>query len=347
MKILQEMKDYGHEQLVFTRDEKSGLKAIIAIHDCTLGPALGGTRMWNYASDTDALYDVLRLSRGMTLKNSAAGLNLGGGKAVIIGDPAAKSEEMLKAFGRFVERLNGTYITAEDVNISVADAEVIHTQTTHIAGLSCESGDPSPLTARGVWQGIRAVAKTALGADSLEGFTIAVQGLGKVGWTLCEHLHAEEAKLLVADLNEAAMKRAAECFNAKVADIGEIVYAECDIFSPCALGAVISRDNIPMLHCRAIAGAANNVLRDNDAGDLLKQKGIAYAPDYIINAGGVINVAGEIYGKYDRTDVLEKVDNIYNTITAIISESAKTGRPEYQIAEELAMERIIRARNNG
>ena len=202
MEVFEKMNDFGQEQIIFAKDEKTGLKAIIAVHDTTLGPALGGTRMWNYASDNDAFIDVLRLSRGMTLKNSAAGLNLGGGKAVIIGDSTMKSKELLEAYGRIINRIGGAYITAEDVNISVADAEIIHSQTKYIAGLSNGSGDPSPMTARGVWQGIKAVAMQGLGKQSLSGMTIAVQGLGKVGWALCELLCSENAKIIVADINQ-------------------------------------------------------------------------------------------------------------------------------------------------
>ena len=322
---------------MFINNEKAGLKAIIAIHNTNLGPAIGGCRLFPYASYDDALFDVLRLSRGMSHKNAVAGLPHGGGKGVIIADPSMKTEAMFEAFGEAVNNLGGDYITAEDVNTTCADAMVMLRKTNHICGLPMNSGDPSPFTARGVWQGIKATAKVALGRDDLEGLTIAVQGLGKVGWDLCRLLNESGAKLIIANRSnkEMAEKAIAE-FGAKIVATEEIYAQECDIFSPNAMGAILNPTTIPQLKCKAVAGGANNQILDDASGIALKQRGIFYAPDFVINGGGVINAAAEVDGPYNKEEVLKKVDNIYNSIEHILSESKKTGEPEGVIATRYA-----------
>jgi len=345
MEIFKSLEKYDYEQLVFCHDEVSGLKAIIAIHDTTLGPALGGARMWTYATEEDAIVDALRLARGMTYKNAAAGLNLGGGKTVIIGDPLKdKNEEMFRAFGRFIQGLNGRYITAEDVGTNEADMDLIHMETNYVTGISPEfgsSGNPSPVTAYGVYRGMKAAAKEAFGHDSLEGRTIAVQGVGNVAYTLCKYLHEEGAKLIVTDINKSAVERAVNDFGAIAVETDEIYAQEADIFAPCALGAIINDETIPQLKARVIAGSANNQLKEERHGDLIHELGIVYAPDYIINAGGVINVADELNG-YSRERAMKKVEAIYDTIEKVISISKRDGIPTYIAADRLAEERIAR-----
>ncbi|WP_409369861.1 Leu/Phe/Val dehydrogenase [Lysinibacillus sp. 38-6] len=345
MEIFKYMEKYDYEQLVFCQDEASGLKAIIAIHDTTLGPALGGARMWTYASEENAIEDALRLARGMTYKNAAAGLNLGGGKTVIIGDPFKdKNEEMFRALGRFIQGLNGRYITAEDVGTSVTDMDLIHEETNYVTGISPafgSSGNPSPVTAYGVYRGMKAAAKEAFGTDSLEGRTISVQGLGNVAYKLCEYLHNEGAKLVVTDINQAAIDRVVNDFGAKAVAPEEIYAQDVDIFSPCALGAIINDETIPQLKAKVIAGSANNQLQDSKHGDYIHELGIVYAPDYVINSGGVINVADELYG-YNRERAMKRVDGIYDSIEKIFEISKRDGIPTYVAANRLAEERIAR-----
>ena len=337
MNAMTEMSNYRHEKVLFVNNEKAGLKAIIAVHNTNLGPAIGGCRLFPYASYDDALFDVLRLSRGMSHKNAVAGLPHGGGKGVIIADPSMKTEAMFEAFGEAVNNLGGDYITAEDVNTTCDDAMVMLRKTNHICGLPMNSGDPSPFTARGVWQGIQATAKVALGRDSLEGLTIAVQGLGKVGYDLCRLLHNSGAKLIIANRsNQAAADRAAEEFGATIVPTEAIYAQECDIFSPNAMGAILNPTTIPQLKCKAVAGGANNQILDDASGLALKARGIYYAPDFVINGGGVINAAAEVDGPYDVKAVLAKVDNIYNTIEHILTESKSTGEPEGVIATRYA-----------
>ncbi|TQR13748.1 Leu/Phe/Val dehydrogenase [Psychrobacillus soli] len=345
MEIFKYMETYDYEQLVFCQDKTSGLKAIIAIHDTTLGPALGGTRMWNYASEEEAIEDALRLAKGMTYKNAAAGLNLGGGKTVIIGDPLKdKNEEMFRAFGRFIQGLNGRYITAEDVGTTVADMDIIHEETNYVTGISeafGSSGNPSPVTAYGVYVGMKAAAKEAFGSDLLEGKTVAVQGVGNVAFTLCDYLHKEGAKLIVADINQASVDRAVNAFDAVQVDVDEIYAQDADIFAPCALGAIINDNTIPQLKVKVIAGSANNQLKDTKHGDLIHQMGIAYAPDYVINSGGVINVADELNG-YNHDRAMKRVAGIYDTIEKIFAISKRDEIPTYVAADRLAEERIER-----
>ena len=337
MNAMTEMTNYRHEKVLFVNNEKAGLKAIIAVHNTNLGPAIGGCRLFPYASFDDALFDVLRLSRGMSHKNAVAGLPHGGGKGVIIADPSMKTEAMFEAFGEAVNGLGGDYITAEDVNTTCDDAMVMLRKTNHICGLPMNSGDPSPFTARGVWQGIKATAKVALGRDDLEGLTIAVQGLGKVGYDLCRHLHNSGAKLIIANRsNQAMAEKAKEEFGAVIVPTEEIYAQECDIFSPNAMGAILNPTTIPQLKCKAVAGGSNNQILDDASGIALKQRGIFYAPDFVINGGGVINAAAEVDGPYNKEEVLKKVDNIYNTIEHILTESKKTGEPEGVIATRYA-----------
>jgi len=343
MNAMTEMSNYRHEKVLFINNEKAGLKAIIAVHNTNLGPAIGGCRLFPYASYDDALFDVLRLSRGMSHKNAVAGLPHGGGKGVIIADPSQKTEAMFEAFGEAVNNLGGDYITAEDVNTTCDDAMVMLRKTKHICGLPMNSGDPSPFTARGTWQGIKATAKVALGADSLEGLTIAVQGLGKVGYDLCRLLHESGAKLIVANRSNKTMaEKAADEFGAIIVPTEEIFAQKCDIFSPNAMGAIINPTTIPMLNCKAVAGAANNQILDEASGLALKARGIFYAPDFVINGGGVINAAAEVDGPYNKEAVLAKVDNIYNSVEHILTESKKTGEPEGVIATRYAESLIYR-----
>lgn len=349
MEMFQYLEKYDYEQLLFCQDQASGLKAIIAIHDTTLGPALGGTRMWTYENEESAIEDALRLARGMTYKNAAAGLNLGGGKTVIIGDPKKdKNEEMFRAFGRYIQGLNGRYITAEDVGTTVEDMDIIHDETDFVTGISPafgSSGNPSPVTAYGVYRGMKAAAKAAFGTDSLEGKTVAVQGVGNVAYNLCRHLHEEGASLIVTDINKEAVERAVQEFGARAVDPADIYSVESDIYSPCALGATINDETIPVLKARVIAGAANNQLKEARHGDLIHEKGMIYAPDYVINAGGVINVADELSG-YNKDRALKKVEAIYNNIERVISISNRDGIPTYLAADRLAEERIERMRKS-
>ncbi|MGE7759324.1 branched-chain amino acid dehydrogenase [Peribacillus sp. NPDC097895] len=349
MEIFKYLEKYDYEQLLFCQDKQSGLKAIIAIHDTTLGPALGGTRMWTYASEEDAIEDALRLSKGMTYKNAAAGLNLGGGKTVIIGDPRKdKNEEMFRAFGRYIQGLNGRYITAEDVGTTVEDMDLIHEETDFVTGISPafgSSGNPSPVTAYGVYRGMKAAAKEAFGTDSLEGKVVAVQGVGNVAYNLCRHLHEEGAKLIVTDINKDSVARAVESFGAIAVNPDEIYGVECDIYAPCALGAVINDQTINKIKAKVIAGAANNQLKEAVHGDQIHEKGIIYAPDYVINAGGVINVADELLG-YNRERALKKVETVYDTIERVIEIAKRDQIPTYKAADRMAEERIARMRNS-
>ncbi|NLI69085.1 MAG: Glu/Leu/Phe/Val dehydrogenase [Bacilli bacterium] len=341
MSLFEALERDGFEQVVFCNDVETGLKAIIAIHDTTLGPALGGVRMWNYNCEEEALHDVLRLAKGMTYKNAVAGLNLGGGKAVIIGDPKKdKSEALFRSFGRFVETLKGRYITAEDVGTFEEDMDYIHMETEYVTGTSRKgAGDPSPVTALGIYYGMKQAAKEAFGSDSLKGLTIAVQGVGQVAYHLCKHLHEEGAELIVTDINEEAVERAVKEFAATSVKPDEIYDVDCDIFSPCALGGIINDETIPRLKAKVIAGSANNQLEKEEHGRILHEKGILYAPDYVINAGGVINVAEELAG-YNRQRALNKVKSIYNILETVFEISRQKNIPTSIAANELAEKRI-------
>lgn len=343
MEIFAELSEHRYEQVVFCHDRQTGLRAIIAIHDTTLGPALGGCRMYPYASEDEALVDVLRLARGMTYKAAASGLNLGGGKSVIIGDPHTdKSEALFRSFGRYVETLGGRYIVAEDVGTSTEDMAHIRVETSHVVGADVThggSGDPSPFTALGVLQGMRACAEEVFGLSSLEGLTVAVQGLGHVGYNLCRLLHEEGANLIVTDVEDAAIERAISEFSAKPVEPDEILSVPCDILAPCALGAVINDETLPRLRCRIVAGSANNVLLEPRHGEELAGRGILYAPDYVINAGGLINVADELEG-YNRARATQRVKRIYDSMKSIIAISRRDGVPTNVAADTLALERI-------
>lgn len=341
MSIFNASQTYDCEQVMYCYDKHTGLKAIIVIHDTTLGPALGGARMWNYKSEEEALEDALRLARGMTYKNAAAGLNLGGGKAVILADPQMQNREFLfRTFGRFVERLNGLYITAEDVGTTEQDMDYIHMETDYVTGSTAKGvGDPSPVTAVGIYYGMKAAAKEAFGTDDLKGKKIAVQGVGTVAYQLCHHLHKEGAELIVTDINETSVKRAVEAYGAKAVTPDEIYSVDCDIFSPCALGGIINDDTINVLKAKVVAGSANNQLLEDRHGKMLFDKGIVYAPDYVINSGGVINVADELQG-YNRDRVMKKVQSIYDILTNVFQIANERNIPTNIAADRMAEERI-------
>ncbi|QJE73569.1 Glu/Leu/Phe/Val dehydrogenase [Aerophototrophica crusticola] len=338
----------NHELVLFGRDADTGLSAIIAVHSTALGPACGGCRMWPYASEGEAVRDVLRLSRGMSYKNAMAGLPLGGGKSVIIGDSRKdKSEALFRAFGQVIDSLGGRYIAAEDVGITVADVMAMGKSTKHVAGLSKghdASGDPSPFTAYGVYLGIKAAFAHKFGNDSLKGVRVAVQGLGNVGSHLCQRLADDGAVLLVSDIHADNVKRAMDRFGAIAVDPAAIHAAEADIFAPCALGAVLDERTVPQLKAKVVAGGANNQLATDDIGELVRQAGILYAPDYVINGGGIINVSAEVTQAYDRDSVLRQVERIPHTLTDIFRRADREGRPTSAIADQMARERLSAAR---
>jgi leucine dehydrogenase len=324
-----------HEQVVFCHDKASGLRAIIAIHNTNLGPAVGGCRMWNYASDDDALTDVLRLSRGMTYKNALAGLSMGGGKSVIIADPKTQNREALfRAFGRCIHSLGGKYYSAEDVGTTTADIMIAHQETPYMAGLEGKSGDPSPFTALGTYLGIKAAVKHQRNLDSLEGLKISVQGVGHVGYYLCKHLHEEGAELIVTDINQASLDRVASEFGAKVVAPQDIYIQDVDIYAPCALGATLNDATLPLLKATIVAGCANNQLAEVRHGEQLKEMGILYAPDYVINAGGIINVSFE--KDYDAAKSTAKVEEIYDTLLKIFVQADEQNRTTGAVADEMA-----------
>ena len=342
--VIQRMSLHDHEQVVFCQDQATGLKAIIAIHNTVLGPSLGGTRMWQYENETAALNDVLRLSRGMTYKASITGLNLGGGKAVIIGDSRKdKSEALMRRFGKFVNALGGKYITAEDVGISTRDMEFVNMETDYVSGLPESmggSGDPSPVTAYGVYMGMKAAAKEKWGSDSLKGKKVAVQGVGHVGECLVEYLTKENAKVYVCDIFEDRLERVVKQFNAEVVHVDSFYDIDMDIYAPCALGATVNHDTLKRLKCSIIAGAANNQLADEKVhGEIMIKKGILYAPDFLINAGGLINVYSELEG-YNREKSMKRAENIYYTTLDIFKMSKAENIPTYEAANKLAERRI-------
>ncbi|HVZ77330.1 MAG TPA: Glu/Leu/Phe/Val dehydrogenase [Gemmatimonadaceae bacterium] len=340
MKLFDTIAGMGHEQLVLCQDAASGYRGIIAIHSTTLGPALGGTRFWKYASDEDAIVDALRLARGMTYKNAVAGLNLGGGKSVIIGDNKTTDREMLfRAHGRFVESLGGRYITAEDVGTSTADMDFVHMETDYVSGLAGRSGDPSPVTAHGVFRAIQASAKEKWGSDDLSGKTVSLQGCGHVGYFLAKELHEAGAKLIVTDIDGERVKRVVNEFGARAVSADEIYTAEADIFAPCALGAIINDKTLPQLKVEIVAGAANNQLLEERHGSELEARGILYAPDYVANAGGVINVYSELAG-WTSARAFRKADEIYDTVLKVFAIAKHDKVPTYVAADRLAEQRI-------
>ncbi len=336
----------NHEQVVFCADAETGLRAIIAVHSTALGPAVGGCRLWQYESDEAAINDVLRLSRGMTYKNAMAGLPLGGGKSVIIGDAKTiKSEALFRAFGRMVHRLSGSYYSAEDVNITTGDIMIVNKETPYVAGLEGKSGNPAPFTALGTYRGIKAAALHQFGTDNLAGKTVAVQGLGSVGFYLCEHLHNEGAQLIVTDINQDAVQRAVSQFGAVAVGLTDIYAVDADIYAPCALGATINDDTIPQLKARIVAGCANNQLKEARHGDVLRQKGILYAPDYVINAGGIINVAFEMRPQgYSAEGSTTKVMAIYDTLLTIFRRADAEQQSTSVVADLMAQEIIKRGK---
>ncbi len=350
MKIFDAIDKYGHEQIVLCHDEATNLKAVIAIHNTILGPALGGCRMWPFESEEEAIFDAMRLSRGMTYKNAAAGLNLGGGKAVIIGDPNKdKGEALFRAFGRFVQSLGGRYITAEDVGTSEEDMEQIKMETSFVAGLPTEfggSGDPSPFTALGTFEGIKASVKYKLKKNDIRGITVAVQGVGHVGYYLCEMLHDAGAELIVTDIFEDKVDKVVTDFGAKPVAGDEIYSVDAEVFAPCALGAIVNDETIKQMKFSIIAGGANNQLLDEKIqGKKLKEKDILYAPDYLINAGGVTNVYFETINEYNKDRVTKKVKNIYNILMEVYHIADDQNITTVEAAAHLAEKRLNLIRN--
>ena len=340
--------EMGHEEVVFCSDPESGLKAIVAIHDTSIGPALGGCRFWDYRNEEEAITDVLRLSRGMTYKAAVAGLPLGGGKAVIMGNPQKlKSEQLFRAFGKFVQGLNGRYITAEDVNVRPDDINFVAKETKYVAGVTSSShgsGDPSPVTALGVFSGLRAAVKYKLKTDSLKDVRVAVQGVGAVGKSLVHQLSEAGAKVVVADINKEAAKIVAETYKAKLMDPFEIHGADVDVFAPCALGGILNDQTIPAIKAKIIAGAANNqLLEEKKHGFMLMEKGILYSPDYVINAGGLINVCHELKG-YNRDKALSEALGIYNTLLHVFETSEAQSIPTWEASNHIAEVRVQEAR---
>jgi len=342
------MEKFGYEQLCFFNHTPTGLKAIVCLHNTVLGPALGGTRVWNYANEEEAAEDVLRLARGMTYKSALAGLALGGGKAVIIADAKevrdnpTRREAFWRAFGRYIEGLNGRYITAEDVGTTTQDMVYVNMETNNVVGIPGRSGDPSPYTARGVFKSIKACCMHVYGDSSVRGKTVAVQGLGNVGYYLCKYLHEEGANLVVTDIDQERIYRAVSEFGAVAVDKDAIYGVECDIYSPCALGATVNDETIPQLKCKIVCGGANNVLKEPAVhGKALQEKGITYAVDYLANAGGVINVSYELAeGGYNEEAALRDIDRIYDRMLDILRISAETGRLTYETADKMAEDRI-------
>lgn len=346
MGVFQDLETYGHEQVSFFHDKESGLKAIIGIHSTVLGPSLGGCRMWKYTDEQAALRDVLRLSRGMTYKAAVAGLKLGGGKAVVMADARTeKTPAMLKAFAKSVDSLGGKYITAEDVGMTVADIDAMRGITNYAVGGSNEggSGDPSGMTAFGVFQGMKAALKFAGFGERFEGIKVAIQGVGNVGYHLASYLSAAGAKLIVTDIYPTQIEKVVQEFGAEVVAPDQIYAADCDVFAPCALGAILNARTIPQLKCKIVAGSANNQLETDADGFELQGRGIVYAPDYAINSGGLINVAAELDG-YNHERVLGKVSQVYNTIASILESSHAEGILPHQAADALAERKLAEAK---
>jgi len=340
VKIFEAMSEKAHDQLVFWSDVTSGYRGLIAIHDTTLGPALGGTRFWNYDSEAEAITDVLRLARGMTYKAAITGLALGGGKSVIIGDNhTTEREAIFRAHGRAVESLGGRYITAADVGTSVDDMEFLRKETEWVTGLHGRSGSPAPITAFGVCQGIKACARFRYGQESLEGLHVVVQGLGHVGYHLCKHLVEEGARLSVADIEDDRTQKAVTDFGATAVAPDEVYGIDADIFSPCALGAVINDDTLDRLHAAVVAGSANNQLEEARHGEALRRRNILYAPDYVANAGGLIDVAYEEAGHSQQTN-LKMVESISETLKRIFARADAENVPTNVIADRLAEEKL-------
>jgi len=341
----------NHEQVVFCNDKDTGLKAIIGIHNTVLGPALGGTRMWNYNTETEALNDALRLSRGMTFKSAITGLNLGGGKAVIIGDAKTqKTPELMKRFGEFVHSLSGKYITAEDVGMETSDMDLVREVTPYVTGISENkggAGNPSPITAYGVFMGMKAAAKYKFGSELLENKKVYVQGIGHVGESLVEHLTNEGAKVVISDINEERLQAVSTKYGVDIYRGNDFYAEDMDIYAPCALGATVNNETVQKLKAKIIAGAANNQLADENAqGVLLQKRGVVYAPDFLINAGGIINVYAELEG-YGKQEIIRKTENIYNTTLEILANAETNGITTNEAALNIAKNRIeVRKKEN-
>lgn len=347
-RILERIHKDGFEQVLFCNDQELGLRAIISLHSTILGPATGGCRMWDYSSEEEALEDVLRLSKGMTYKASISGLSMGGGKAVIIGSSSNKTPEKLQRFGEFVESLGGSYVTAKDVGINNDDLKEIKRKTKHILGVEGEeatSGSPSPLTALGVYKGMKACVEKVFSRTDLSGLKVALQGVGSVNHNLAKRLYEDGAELIIADPNKESLEKAKKEFPATIVSPDEIYDADCDIFSPGALGAVLNEKTIPRLKCSIIAGSANNQLDKVSDGRTLFERGIVYAPDYVINAGGLINIYHEREG-YNKEAALAQVEDIFNTIKNILSISEKEKTPTNVVADNMALERINDAKKD-
>ncbi len=349
MNVLDYMEQNGFEQFSVYTDAASGLRAFIAIHDTTLGPALGGVRVWPHATEDEAVMDVLRLSRGMTYKSAAAGVHFGGGKGLIIADPMKdKTEAMMRAFGRFVEMAGGRYITTEDVGMTMRDLEWIAQETSHVTGLPVSkggSGDTSQMTGYGVYMGMKACAREVYGTDSLAGRVVAIQGFGNTGRALADQLtrNEEGVKLIVTDIHEDALARAGE-YGADIVESDQIYDSECDILAPCALGGTLNRDTIPRLKCKAVVGSANNQLLEAEDAGALEGRGILYAPDFIVNAGGVINISFEVGMTYSEKAAREKTSRIYETVQQVVIKARSEGITTAKAAEGLAEERLTYAR---
>ena len=347
------MEQYGYEQLCFFQDRGTGLKAITCIHNTVLGPSLGGTRFWNYSDEEEAVEDVLRLARGMTYKSSLAGLALGGGKSVIIGDASVlrkdpiRREAFWRAFGRFIEGLSGRYITAEDVGTTTQDMVYVNMETSHVVGLPGRSGDPSPFTALGTYKSMMACCKHIYGDSSVSGKTVAIQGVGNVGYYLCKLLKDDGANIVISDVNAERIKTCVDEFGVKVVGVDEIYSVPCNIYAPCALGATVNDATIPQFKCQIVCGGANNQLKDPAVHGLaLKNKGICYAPDYLANAGGVINVSYEhAEGGYNKEASIRDIDRIYNRMLDILRISDETGQLSFQTADKMAEDRIEAVKN--
>jgi len=343
MQPFEEMARLGHEQVILCRNDDVGLRAIIGIHDTTLGPALGGCRLYPYASDADALRDVLRLSRGMTYKAAVAGLDLGGGKAVIVGDRSIKGEPLFRAFGRHVASLGGRYITAEDMNTNVEDMNWIRRETEHVTGAGAHtggSGDPSPVTAWSVFHGIRACLEVVYGNAALTGRKVAIQGVGNVGYHLARFLHEAGAKLVYSDINHRNVKKALESWDGEVVEGDDVYRVDCDVFAPCAIGGIVNARTIDMIRAPIIAGGANNVLEDEESDSvLLAEKRITYAPDYVVNAGGLMSVYAELRG-WPHKKAMDDAENVFNTVKRVLHKAQAEGVSTITASNRLAVERI-------
>jgi leucine dehydrogenase len=339
----------GHERVVHITNGSVGLRAIIAIHDRTLGPAVGGCRLYPYASEADALADVLRLSKGMTYKNALAGLPFGGGKSVIIADPSAKTPELLRAFAGAVDALDGAYWTGEDINIGPGDVEAMAAVTPYLLGRTqgdAHSGDPSPFTAGGCFAGIKAALAHVHGSSDVAGRRVAIQGLGNVGFALARQVAEAGGSLVVADVRADLAERAAAELGAEVVAPDAIYQQDCDVFAPCALGGTLNRDTVPRLRARIVCGSANNQLASPEIGRLLLERGIAYAPDFIVNAGGILNASGDFFGQYDPAEVGRKIAALGDTTLEVLERSALENRPTHEIADEMAEAVLVAARQS-